>query len=158
MSEFRTETEPEEIQQEPTNNTPREWEVERQTLEQALQGQKVELQKALEVIQSQKVEHAFYRKASAAGINPESVMDVVNLNGIKENEEGVFEGLDELVTILTAASRPNKPKEIGGANNPPLTKGKSNQQLLAEAAELARRSGRAEDRAAYSALKIKLSN
>ncbi|MNN63354.1 hypothetical protein D3C81_1787280 [compost metagenome] len=73
------------------------------------------------------------------------------------NPQGVADAVKALVEANPYLVTEAKPKEIGkptGGSGDPDDKTKA--QLLAEAAEKARKSGRPEDRAAFAALKLQL--
>jgi len=107
----------------------------------------------------EKVSSAFYRKAIAAGItDPDKLVGLVNLSDVTLGDDGEPQGIDEIISTITTVTRPKQPKVIGGPSDYSPAPQKAAEQLLKEAAEKARRTGRPEDVAAYSALKHKLTN
>ncbi|CAH1194622.1 hypothetical protein PAECIP111892_01770 [Paenibacillus auburnensis] len=90
-----------------------------------------------------------------------AAVKLADLSAVTVDEEGNAIGVKEAVEALVAANgylvEKTQPKSVGGAsggNADPTDKTK--EQLLKEAAEKARKSGKPEDRAAYSALKLQL--
>lgn len=91
-----------------------------------------------------------------------AALKLADLTGAKVDDEGNVTGVAEAVDALLAENAylaaETKPKEIGkpsgGDGGDPADKTK--EQLLKEAADKARRTGKPEDRAAYAALKIEL--
>lgn len=104
--------------------------------------------------------------AKESGIRADALDDaykLADLSGATVDEEGNVAGVDDVIKTLVAAkpylaeaAKP-APRQIGGGsggNDPKPDKTK--EQLIAEAAEKARRTGRIEDRMAYAALKEEL--
>jgi len=108
----------------------------------------------------------FKLAANSVNIRPDALEDAFLLAdkaGISVGEDGAVIGVKEALDALVAAKpylvevvAPNKPKQIGDPNNPSKDNQRTNEQLLAEAAEKARKSGRLEDQAAYAKLKREL--
>lgn len=109
-------------------------------------------------LQQQTVQHAFYRKATEQGVaDADKLLQYVNLSGVTFDENGQPQGIDEIIGAFRSAvgKAKTEPKTIGGPSNFP-PQDRSAQAMLDEAAELARRTGRPEHRAAYSTLRQKL--
>jgi hypothetical protein len=103
-----------------------------------------------------KVEYEFYRAAMGRGfVDVEKLIPYLDFSKITVDEDGAVQGIDEMLDALnvlkTSKQQPRKIGEPVGEK-----KDKSAEQMLQEAAEKARRTGRLEDRAAYAALKQKL--
>jgi hypothetical protein len=109
-----------------------------------------------------KLETAFEKAAKKFDIPEKYIADAKLLAGI--NEGTVLETIEETVKALVEAKpflvekKEVQQKEIGGANNPSGNKApeKAGEQLLKEAADKARKTGRVEDKIAYVALKREL--
>ncbi|WP_449601054.1 phage scaffolding protein [Paenibacillus sp. Marseille-Q9583] len=142
------EEEQEQLEQEQQEETPaKTWEEERAELEQKAADLAAQLH-------TTRVSAAFYRKASAAGIvDPDKLAGIVNLSGITFDDAGNAQGIDEILTAVTATAPRTQPISIGGPGGGGEPYVRSKAHFLAEAAERARNSGRAEDVAAYAALK-----
>jgi hypothetical protein len=104
---------------------------------------------------------AFEKAAKTANVPEEYLADAKILAGINEDTdaatiEATVKALVEAKPFLVKAPE-TKQKEIGGGSNPPATKTeKSKEQMLQEAADKARKSGRTEDKIAYVTLKHEL--
>ena len=115
-----------------------------------------------ERIKQDKVRSAFEKVASSKHIGYlEDAFAMANLSAVEIAEDGTVSGVEEAVEELVK----NKPylvtkkqqKPVGEPSNDPKPKAdKTSEQLLHEAAEKARKSGRVEDRVAYAALKREL--
>lgn len=109
-----------------------------------------------------KINSAFEKAAKALDVPEKYLEDAKLLAGI--NEGTALETIEETVKALVEAKpflvekKEPQQKEIGSPNNPnPNAKpDKSGEQLLKEAADKARKSGRVEDKIAYVALKREL--
>lgn len=117
-----------------------------------------------EQFNQERVRNAFIQKAREKNVAYiDAALKLADLSNIQINNNEIV-GLDEVVDSLVAGNQfllkqeTTQPREIGGQNNPPLNKNnnKSNEQLLKEAADKARQSGRAEDKIAYVQLKKEL--
>jgi hypothetical protein len=124
----------------------------------AAEQRALELEKARE---NDRIEFAVLAAAKDA-VDPEAVLAFLDRGALKV-DDGKVVGVDEALAALKekkpylfAAPEPKKPKEIGGGNNPPKAGDKTAEQVLAELAEKARKSGRPEDRMAYAEAKAKL--
>lgn len=129
----------------------------KQTAEQELQKQIEALKKQVE---SEKIRNAFITKAQEANIAYiDDALKLADLSNVTVDDEGV-KGIDEVIKNLVETKpfllkqQSNQPKQIGEPSN---YGGKDSQktaeQLLAEAAEKAKKSGKIEDLAAYQKLK-----
>lgn len=116
-----------------------------------------ELAQTKEAMQRQTIEHDFYKRGVAQGIgNIEKVMPYIDFSKVS-TEEGV-DTIGEVLTALTGVVPQKKvPKPLGESTNG----GNRNEErtphmILKQAEEKARKTGKVEDRAAFSALKQKL--
>lgn len=131
------------------------------------EAEKQELAAQLEAIrkeaEAEKVRNAFTKAATSAGI--EYVDDAIalsDLNAITIDENGGINGLDEIITGLVEnkpflLAQKKAPQAIGNpAQAANSIADKTAEQLLKEAADKARKTGRPEDRVAYAKLKKQL--
>jgi hypothetical protein len=103
--------------------------------------------------------------AKDVGIRADALDDaykLADLAAVSVNDDGDVAGLDDAIKALVAAkpylaetTKP-APRNIGGPSGGDPKPDKTKEQLLAEAAEKARKTGRLEDRVAYAALKDEL--
>lgn len=130
---------------------------EKQTLEQQL----TELR---ETIKREKIVNEFIKVATALNVAYiDDALKLADLSAVTVDEEGV-KGVKEAVEALVQhkpfllAQAKKEPKTIGNPSNPNPNEAaqKTAEQLLKEAAEKARRTGRIEDRMAYAQLKKEL--
>jgi len=130
---------------------------EKQTLEQQL----TELR---ETIKREKIVNEFIKVATALNVAYiDDALKLADLSAVTVDEEGV-KGVKEAVEALVQhkpfllAQAKKEPKTIGNPSNPNPneTAQKTAEQLLKEAEEKAKKSGRIEDVAAYSKLKREL--
>ena len=130
---------------------------EKQTLEQQL----TELR---ETIKHEKIVNEFFKVATALNVAYiDDALKLADLSAVTVDEEGV-KGVKEAVEALVQhkpfllAQAKKEPKTIGSPSNPNPNEAaqKTAEQLLKEAAEKARRTGRIEDRMAYAQLKKEL--
>ncbi|MFF0831309.1 hypothetical protein ACFYU8_31230 [Brevibacillus sp. NPDC003359] len=113
-----------------------------------------QLQESQTALQQQAVKHAFFRKATEQGVtDADKLMQYVNLTGVTFDENGQPQGIDEIIAAVQGAAPTRKTPKIIGGPSQHVTQDRTAQAMLDEAAERARRTGRHEDRAAYSALK-----
>lgn len=91
----------------------------------------------------------------------DDALKLADLSSVTVDEDGVH-GVEDVIKKLVEekpfllAQQPKEPKTIGGPSNPKPATDKTKEQLLREAAEKARKSGRIEDRVAYAKLKREL--
>lgn len=118
-----------------------------------------ELQNA---IREEKIRNAFITKAQSVGIAYiDDAYKLADFSKVEVGEDGSINGIDDVVKTLVE-SKPflltqSKPKPIGESTNRKFDKSeKTADQLLQEAYEKAKKSGRPEDRIAYNKLKIEL--
>lgn len=111
----------------------------------------------------QKIKSEFVRKASANGIEYiDAATKLANMDNVELDEEGNVVGMDEVISELVENNpflikEEKKPKQIGGGTNvAEKDNDKTAEQLLAEAAEKAQRTGLLKDRAAFAKLKRRL--
>lgn len=115
---------------------------------------------------TEKIQTRFKEKAKEYNIEYlDAAMKLVKdeLFGLSVNEDGEVEGLDDLVKKLVEENpflvkKQEQPKPVGLPSNPSGRVDKSKEQLLKEAYEKARRTGKKEDLLAYSRLKRELNN
>ncbi|MGG0794372.1 hypothetical protein ABE137_10255 [Brevibacillus laterosporus] len=144
----------------------------RETLEQPMEGPKTYTQEEVDSLQGewarklqdsqlalkqQTIKHTFYQKATESGIrNVEGLLKYVDLSGIEIAEGGEVAGLEEMIATLSSISPTrSEPKTIGAPTAYPQSD-RTRDSILKEAADKARKSGRTEDRAAFSSLKQRL--
>lgn len=113
-------------------------------------------------VEREKITNEFIKQAQAANIAYiDDALALADLSAVKV-EEGRVVGVDDVVKSLIEnkpflLAQKQQPKTIGDASNPSKNDAqKSAEQLLNEAAEKAKKSGRMEDLAAYSKLKREL--
>lgn len=128
--------------------------------EQALQKQLSQLQ---ETIKQEKIRNAFIVKAQLAGIAyVDDAYRLADFSGVEVDEDGNVKGIDAVVEQLVKnkpfllSDEKKNPKPVGDVTGWQKRSDKTKEQLLAEAAEKARNSGRIEDLAAYAKLKREL--
>ncbi|MCD9024322.1 scaffolding protein [Cohnella silvisoli] len=121
--------------------------------------------RALTAANQRLINAEFRAVARELNVRPDALDDALklaDLTSIKVDEEGNVVGVKDAVQALITnkpylVEKP-KPKNIGGPNGDGDEKpDKTKEQLLKEAAEKARKSGRIEDRIAYADLKEELS-
>ena len=132
---------------------------ERETKEAALAEQLTKLQDS---IKQNKIRNAFNEVATSQSIAYlDDAFSFADLTAVSIDEDGKVTGIEDVVEALVK----NKPylvakkqqKPIGDPTNSPTNQSdKTAEQLLKEAADKARRTGKAEDRAAYAQLKSEL--
>lgn len=128
-----------------------------------------ELAKQLEEFKTQaqreKVVNAFIKAAPGVNIPSDRIdaaLKLADLSAVTVGEDGNIEGIDGLLNtlveqyaFLAEVKKPQKP--IGESTNSPKdTADKTSEQLLRDAIEKAKRTGRIEDRMAVAALKREL--
>jgi hypothetical protein len=112
------------------------------------------------------IKSEFKAMARELGVRVDALDDAFTLSdktGVSVDDEGIVIGIKEAIDALLVAkpflaeTPVIKPKQIGGPTHiDDKAPQKTKEQLLADAAEKARKSGRIEDRAAYAALKDEL--
>lgn len=129
--------------------------VEKQTLEQ-------QLNELRETIKREKIVNEFIKVATAHNIAYiDDALKLADLSAVTVDDNGV-KGVEEAVKALVEnkpylVATKKEPKRIGeSTNHDDKQPQKTKEQLLAEAAEKARKSGRIEDRMAYAQLKKEL--
>jgi len=132
--------------------------------------EKEQLAKQLEEFKTQaqreKVVNAFIKAAPSVNIPSDRIdaaLKLADLSAVTIGEDGKVEGIDAVLTTLVeqytflAESKKPQQKPIGeSTNGPKEVAEKTAEQLLKEAAEKARRTGKPEDLAAYAKLKREL--
>lgn len=130
---------------------------ERQTFEQ-------ELEKLRESVKQERIKNAFITAATSANIAYiDDAFRLADLSAVTIDEDGNVVGIEDAIKTLVEhkpfllAQAKKEPRPIGESTNAKSDKSdKSAEQLLREAAEKARRTGRPEDLAAYAKLKREL--
>jgi DNA-binding helix-hairpin-helix protein with protein kinase domain len=130
---------------------------ERQTFEQ-------ELEKLRESVKQERIKNAFITAATSANIAYiDDAFRLADLSAVTIDEDGNVVGIEDAIKTLVEhkpfllAQAKKEPKPIGESTNAKIDKSdKSAEQILKEAAEKARRTGRPEDLAAYAKLKREL--
>ncbi|MGG4142971.1 scaffolding protein [Paenibacillus algorifonticola] len=122
--------------------------------------------KALKAANDRVIRAEFRLLAKEAGVRADAVDDayrLADLSGASVDDDGNVAGVDDVVAALLAAKpylvaeTKKEPRAIGGGTGGSEEKAeKTKEQLIAEAGEKARRTGRIEDRMAYAALKDEL--
>ena len=121
--------------------------------------------KTLEAANQRLIKAEFRAVARELSIRPDALDDALvlaDLTPVKVDENGnvigVKDAVQALITNKPYLVEKAKPQHIGGpGGNDDKKPDKTKEQLLAEAAEKARKSGRIEDRIAYADLKEELS-
>lgn len=122
-------------------------------------------QKVLTSANQRLIKAEFKALAREAGVRADALEDafkLAELTTVSVDDDGNVEGVSDVITALVAAkpylAEPTKkePRNIGGGNNPDPKPDKTKEQLLTDAADKARKTGRIEDRMAYAALKEEL--
>lgn len=124
-------------------------------------------QQALEAANQRLVKAEFRVLARELGVRPDALDDAFVLadkSAVKVGEDGTVEGVKDVIEALIKAKpflaeqAKREARTIGNPSNPNADQTtKTAEQLLRDAAEKARTSGRIEDVVAYSELKLKLS-
>ncbi|AHV98990.1 scaffolding protein [Paenibacillus sabinae] len=103
---------------------------------------------------------ALARDANVPADRLAAALKLADLSEVTVDDEGNPQGVEDAVKALIEANpylvAETKPKEIGKPSGGADPQDKTKEQLLKEAAEKARKTGRIEDRMAYSALKDEL--
>jgi hypothetical protein len=124
-------------------------------------------ERALTAANQRLIKSEFKLLAKESGIRADALEDAFKLadtSSITVDDDGNIVGAKDVVDALIASKpylvevKKEQPKQIGDPNSPPNDKApqKTKEQLLKEAAEKARRTGRSEDLAYYSKLKVEL--
>lgn len=128
--------------------------------EQTLQHQLQELQAA---IRQERIRNAFITKAQQANIAYiEDAMKLADLESVEVDEDGTVKGIDDVIKKLVKEkpyllAQDTKPKLVGNPSNHNDTEtSKSAKELLKDAEEKAKRTGKIEDIANYQKLKREL--
>lgn len=122
-----------------------------------------ELTTLRESVKQERIRNAFITAAQAANIAYiDDAWSLADKSGIDVGDDGKVVGIDALIASLIdskpflVAQNPTKPKTIGDPTDTPPKGQKTAEQMLKEAADKARASGRLEDQAAYAKLKREL--
>lgn len=121
-----------------------------------------QLEELKNAVKEEKIRNTFITKAQAAGVAYiDDAYKLADLSKVEVSEDGTVNGIDDVVKALVE-SKPflvgqQKPKPVGESTNRQFDKSeKTADQLLQEAYEKAKKSGRPEDRIAYNKLKLEL--
>lgn len=121
-----------------------------------------ELTTLRESVKQERIKNDFITKATAAKIAYiDDAWALADKSKISVGEDGSVVGTDEVINGLLTnkpflAPQTTKPKTIGSPTDNPPPAQKTAEQLLKEAADKAKQSGRLEDQAAYAKLKREL--
>lgn len=138
-----------------------------EALAQKYEAEKQELANKLDALQKAnekaQLHAAFTKAATSAGIAYiDDAIALSDLSALTIEENGEINGLDALIAGLVEnkpfllAQEPQKQQPIGNAAQTAKVADKSAEQLLKDAAEKVRATGRTEDRVAYAKLKREL--
>lgn len=120
--------------------------------------------KALTSANNRVIKAEFKLLAKEAGIRGDALDDafkLADLANVKVDEDGNVEGVADVIAALKAAKPylaevKKEPRDIGGSSGGDPKPDKTKEQLLAAAADKAKRSGKIEDQVAYTRLKQEL--
>lgn len=122
-----------------------------------------ELERERAQVRREKIENEFIRFATSANIAyTDDALRLVDLSAVEIGQDGKPVGVDAIVAKLVQdkpflLGQKPQPRTVGGPSNPaPEHTHKTSEQLLQEAADRARKTGRMEDRVAYAQLKSEL--
>ncbi|MBG9736579.1 hypothetical protein [Paenibacillus alvei] len=122
-----------------------------------------ELTTLRESVKQERIRNAFITAAQSANIAYiDDAWSLADKSEINVGDDGKVVGIDALIASLVeskpflVAQNPTKPKTIGDPTDAPPKGQKTAEQMLKEAADKARASGRLEDQAAYAKLKREL--
>lgn len=121
-----------------------------------------ELESVKERIKEQNIHNEFIKAATSKNIAyVDAAIKLADLSEVEVDEDGTVSGIDKVIEGLIEGNpflvEKKKPKEIGGGSNlEDEHDGKTSEQMLEEAANKYKRTGKQEDMAAYSILKRKL--
>jgi len=129
----------------------------------ALEQAEADRDKALTTANQRLIDAEFRSLAREANIPTDrlaAALKLADLTAVTLDDEGNAVGVKEAVEALVSAHvylvEKTQPKPLGGRSGGEDVPDKTKEQLLKEAAEKARKTGRIEDRMAYSALKDEL--
>lgn len=121
-----------------------------------------ELTTLRESVKQERIRSAFITAATTAKIAYiDDAWALADKSGISVGDDGNVVGIDEVISGLVTEKpflvvQTTKPKTIGSPTDNPPPAQKTAEQLLKEAADKAKQSGRLEDQAAYAKLKREL--
>ncbi|MGE7271360.1 scaffolding protein [Brevibacillus panacihumi] len=124
-------------------------------------------QRTMSTANQRLIKSEFKLLAKEAGVRADALEDAFKLadvSGVTVDEDGNVDGVKAVIEALIAGKpylveqAKKEPRTIGGPSNPSpdVATQKTAEQLLKDAAEKARRTGRIEDRMAYAQLKSEL--
>ena len=129
----------------------------------AKQTLETELTTLRESVKQERIRNAFITAAQEANIAYiDDAWALADKSVISVGDDGNVVGIDTLIASIVeskpflVAQNPTKPKTIGDPTDAPPKGQKTSEQMLKEAADKARASGRLEDQAAYAKLKREL--
>lgn len=116
--------------------------------------------------QQQAITSEFKRVATSENIiDIDAAIALSDLSAVSIDDDGKVVGVEDVIKTLVehkpylvAKQKPTQPIGMPANNGTTKYKDKSSEQLLAEAAQKAKKTGRIEDRVAYDKLKRELSN
>lgn len=126
---------------------------------------KAERDKAINAANQRLIKAEFRAVARELNVRADALDDALvlaDLSSVKVEEDGNISGMEDVVKALLtnkpylAEQTKPQPKPIGGASGGSDPADKTKEQLLKEAADKARQSGRLEDQVAYAKLKREL--
>jgi len=122
-----------------------------------------ELSSLRESVKQERIRNAFISAATTAKIAYiDDAWALADKAGISVGDDGNVTGVDDVIKALVESKpflvelKPTQPRTIGGATDNPPPAQKTAEQLLKEAAEKAKKSGKIEDQASYAKLKREL--
>lgn len=140
-------------------------EAEKAAALQAAEEAKTERDNALTAANQRLIKAEFRAVARELNVRPDALDDaykLADMTGVSVDDEGNIVGVGDVVKALLttkpylAEQAKPQPKPIGSASGGADPVDKSKEQLLKDAADKARKSGRIEDQAAYAKLKREL--
>jgi hypothetical protein len=124
-----------------------------------------QLDELRESVKREKIHNEFIKQANAQNIGyVEDALKLADLSAVDVDEDGKVAGVDDVVKSLVESkpfllAQQQKPKKVGDPSNHTSDKSdKTADQLIQEAADKAKKTGKIEDRMAYDRLKRELGN
>jgi hypothetical protein len=124
-----------------------------------------QVEKLHKQIRDEKIHTEFIKQANAQNIGyVDDALKLADLSAVEVGEDGKIIGVDDAVKSLVESkpfllAQQQKPKKVGESTNHTSDKSdKTADQLIQEAADKAKKTGKIEDRMAYDRLKRELGN
>jgi hypothetical protein len=124
-----------------------------------------QLDELRESVKREKIHNEFIKQANAQNIGyVDDALKLADLSAVEVGEDGKIVGVDDAVKSLVESkpfllAQQQKPKKVGESTNHTSDKSdKTADQLIQEAADKAKKTGKIEDRMAYDRLKRELGN